>query len=82
MVLRSDLYSDGSALQYRLIRTAMTKLELERLCTTCKRQQLVAQADTEDRLFAKHIANRVLSVGQRLWIPRAIAQKHSIRIKR
>jgi hypothetical protein len=72
MVLGSDFHFSCFFIEDRLVGTAMTKLQLESLGSTGERQELMSQANAEDRFLAQQIANRANGVSQRLWIARAV----------
>ena len=58
VVLRGDLDRAGLQVLHRLVRAAVAELELERLRAAGQAEQLVAQADAEDRLLAQQAADR------------------------
>ena len=55
-----------SQILHRVIRAAVAELQLERLRAAGQAEQLVAQADAEDRLLAQQAANRADRVLERL----------------
>lgn len=81
MVLRSDFDPPGSALEDRLVGTAMSEFELKGLGPASERQELVSEADTEDRFFAEHAPDGLLGIVQGFGIPRPVAQEDSIGIQ-
>ena len=49
VVLARDEHATRAALEHRMVRTAMAERELERLVPGREGQQLMSEADTEDR---------------------------------
>lgn len=80
VVLRRDLDRAGFKILHGVVRTAMTELELERLRAAGQTEQLVAEADAEDRLLAQQAANRADRVVERLGIAGAIREEHAVRL--
>ena len=80
VILGGDLDPSRQHIQYRLIRAAMTKLELKCLSAAGQSEQLMTEADAKDRNLAQNAANALLGIVQRLRIARAVAQKHTIRL--
>src|SRR5438477_5526649 len=72
VILRGD--GDPAALQifYRLVRATMSELQFE--CRSAKREaeDLMAEANSEDRFLAHQVPNGFVSVRQRRWIARSI----------
>ena len=51
------------------------------ICTSCpagQGQQLMPQADAEDRLLAQQVADRLLGVAERLGIAGAVGEEHAV----
>ena len=69
VVLRGDLDFAGFQILYRLVRAAMTELELESLSSECLSQNLVAESN------AKH---RNARIQQRLHFPDNVIQRGGI----
>ena len=78
VVLRGDFDPAGVQVLHRLIGAAMAELELERLGAAGQRQQLMAQADAEDRRLAEQAADRLDGVVQRLGVAGAVGKKHAV----
>ena len=72
MVLRRDLDRARFEILHRMIRPAMTELQLERLRAARQTEQLVPQADSENRLLAQQAADGADRVFQRLRVAGAI----------
>ena len=72
----------GLQVQHRLVRAAVAELELERLGAAGQAEQLVAQADAEDRLLAEHAADRVDRVVERLGIAGAVGEEDAVGLVR
>ena len=81
MVLRSDFDASSSALEYRLVGAAMTEFEFKRLGPASERQELVSEADSEDRFFAEHASDGLLGIVEGFGVPWPIAQEDSIGIQ-
>ena len=79
VVLRSDLYLAGFAIQHGLICASMTKFKLKCLCSASQGEQLVPKANSKDRLFSEQIFNCLDSVAQRFGIAGTIAQEYPVR---
>ena len=80
VVLRGDFDRARFEILHRLIRAAMAELELERLRAAGQAEQLVAQADAEDRLLAQQAADRADRVVERLRIAGAVREEHAVRV--
>ena len=59
----------------------MTKFELLGVCSARKCEQLVTQADAEDRIFAKQFTDHVNRVRYVFRVPRAVGQLNSVRVQ-
>src|SRR5262249_20994327 len=57
VVLRRDLDAAGREILHRLVRAAMTELQLVRLAAEREREELVAEADPEDGLLPEELAD-------------------------
>ena len=60
----------------------MPELQLVGLALQRQSNQLVPQADAEDRHPSRHIPDRLLRVHHRIRIARTIGEKHSVRLQR
>ncbi len=78
VVLRRDLDRARLQILHRMIRAAVAELELERLRAAGQAEQLMAQADAEDRLLAQQAADRVDRVFERLRIAGAVGEEHAV----
>ena len=63
---------------HRMIAAVVAEFELVRPAAQCQPDELVSEADAEDRSLAHELTNILLRVGHRLGITRAIRQKNSI----
>ena len=66
----------------RLVAAAMTELELEGLSPERVAENLVAQANAEDRLFADERPDGLVGVGNDGRIARAVREKNAVRVGR
>ena len=81
VVLGRDFDLAGLVVHDRLVGTAVPELELVRLGATRQRQELVAEADAKDRLFAKQSADGFLGVSDRFRIAGAVGEEDAVRIQ-
>ncbi len=80
VVLRGDL--DRARLQvfHRVVGAVMAELELGGPAAQGQAQDLVAQADAEDRLPAEQLAHGLHRVADRLRVARAVGQEDPVRV--
>ena len=82
VVVRSDLDLAGDLVQHRVIRAAMAELQLVRLAAERQAEDLVPQADAEDRDPADQLAHlRGLKL-ERLGIAGAVREEHAVGLQR
>ena len=65
-----------------MVRAAMAERELEGLQADRPAEELVAEADADDRLLADNAPNRVDDVVQRRGVAGAVRQEHQVRLVR
>src|SRR5438132_6613649 len=65
VVLRRDLDAPGRQVFHRLVRAAVPELELVRLSAERLREQLMPEADAEDRLLVEKLAKSFDAVRDR-----------------
>ena len=82
VVLRGDFDGAGLQILHRMIRAAMAELELERLRAAGQAEQLVAEADAEDRLLAEQAADRADRVVERLGVAGAVREEDAVGLVR
>src|SRR5215472_11969017 len=82
VVLGSDLDSLGAQVDHRMVRTVMAKVELVGLPAQGEAEDLMSEADTEDRFLSQHACDRLMGIRQRGWIARSIGKKNPVRVFR
>ena len=82
VIVRGNLHLLGDAVQHRMIRAAVSELELVGFAAERQAQNLMAQADAEHRLLADQFADLLRLEFERLGIARAVRKKHAIRLER
>src|ERR1043166_6577813 len=82
MIVRCDLHSAGNFVENRVIRAAMPEFELVRLATQRQPQDLVAEADAENRSPADQLSHLSSLILQRFGIAVPIREKTPLRLKR
>ena len=83
VVLRRDLDLSGLEKFHRMIRAAVAELQLEGLAAEREPENLMAEADAEDRLVGLRQVARVLDgVVDRRRIARAVAQENAVHVRR
>ena len=68
--------------QHRVIRAAVAELELEGLAAQRQTENLMAEADAEDRFLADQLANLGGLELERFGIARAVGQEDAVRVQR
>ena len=81
VVLGRDLDLSGVELLDRVVRPMMAKFEFIGSATQGEAQNLVSQTDPEDRPFPDELPGGLNQVHHSLRVPRAIADKDTIRIQ-
>src|SRR5882757_3919097 len=81
MILRGNANASRCQIFDRLIAAAMTELQLEGLSSQRVTEDLVAQANAEDRLFADERADCFVRVIYYGGIAGAIREKNTVRIR-
>ena len=81
VVLRSNGHFARAQIFYRLIGAAMTKFQFECRAAEREAENLMAETDSEDRLFAHQIVHGFVRVWKRRWIARAVGEKNSVGIE-
>src|ERR1043166_1860601 len=82
MIVRCDLHSAGNFVENRVIRAAMPEFELVRLATQRQPQDLVAEADAENRYPADQLSHLSSLILERFRIAGTIREKNTLRLKR
>jgi len=78
VVLAGDLDATGCFVTNRVVAAVVPERQLERLAAERATQQLMAEADAEDRNLSQQLADGLHGVPDHRRIPRAIAEKHAI----
>ena len=78
VVLRGDLDAAGAEVFDRMVAAAVAELELVGLAAEGQAEELVAEADAEDRDLADEMADVVLRVRHRLRIAGAVREQHAV----
>ena len=78
MILRSDFDTARQMIQNWLVGTAVSEFHLEGLGSRRKCEQLMAQADSEDRFLSKQIADGVDGIIKWLGVSWSIRQKNTV----
>src|SRR4030081_4071134 len=81
VVVGGDLDLARLELLDRMITAVVSELQLERLAAQRNSNQLMSEADSEDRLPSHQPSNAIHRVCTRLGIARAIRQKHAVRFQ-
>ncbi|MNZ97289.1 hypothetical protein D3C78_1165170 [compost metagenome] len=79
MVLRSDIATARGEIFHWVVTAAMTKFQLFSICSTCKSQQLMTKANSEDWILSKQLGDHFNCVRNIFRVPGAIRQLDSIR---
>ena len=82
VIVRGDFDLSGDLIQHRMIGAAMAELQLVGLAAQREAQDLMAQADAEDRDFADQFADLRGLVVERLGIAGAVREKHAVGLQR
>ena len=82
VIVRRDLHLLGHVVQHRMIRAAVPELELVGLAAERQAENLMAQADAEDRFLADQFADLLRLELERLGIARPVREKHAVRLER
>ena len=82
VIVRSDLHFVRDFVQHRMIRAAMSELQLVGFAAQRQAQNLMAQADAEDRHLPISLRTCAAWYVERLRIARAVRQKHAVRLQR
>src|SRR6266511_3706171 len=80
MVLRGDLDTAGEEILDWMIGAVVTELELLRLSAERQAENLVAEADAEDRRLADEPAHRLHEIGHGFGIARAVREEYPVRL--
>src|SRR5271169_6234523 len=80
--MRGDLNLAARELLHRMIPTMVAEFQLEGFASQRNSDQLMSQADSENRLPSHQATNVVDRVGAGLGISRAIRKKHAVRLQR
>ena len=78
MVLAGDLDVAAGLVAHRMIAAVMSERQLERLAAECPAEQLMAEADPEDRHLAEQLGDRVDGVADHRRVARAVRQEHAV----
>src|SRR5262249_3515269 len=78
VILRRDLDLTGREIPHRVVRAVMAKGQLVRLAARGQAEDLVAEANAEDRQPSQQGAHRVGEIGHRLRVARAVREKHAV----
>src|SRR5690606_1473189 len=79
MVLGSDFNFTGDQIAYRMVASAMAELQFECIRSAGSSEQLMAQANAENRNFSKQLADHFYAFLHVFWISRAIRQHDTVR---
>ena len=82
VILRRDLDLAGGQVHHRLIAAVVAELELVGLAAERQTQDLMAEADTEDRLLADQSLHVLFGVGHGVGIARPVGEKNAVGIER
>jgi len=83
VVLAGDEHLAGVEVLYRMVRTVMPELHLDRPRTRCERQQLVPETDPEGRnALLEEAANRADRIVAGLRVARPVGQEDAVRCHR
>jgi len=80
VILRSDFDFFGSQVFYRLVRSAMTKLKLERFSAQGQSHHLVAEADPENGPLSEKPAHRFNNLVECSRVSGAVGEEHPVGI--
>ena len=80
MILRSDFDFSSARVLDGLVAAAMAKFEFVGFCTEGKTEKLMPKADTEDGFFPDQLLERILDVGDGLWVTWPVGDEYAIRI--
>src|SRR5438067_7673071 len=81
VILRGDLDASGAQILHRMIAAAMPEFQFVRAAAEGEAEELVAEADAEDRDLADEIANIFLRVRDRLGIAGTVREKHAVEFR-
>src|SRR5215469_4342452 len=82
VVLGSDLHALGAQVHHRMVRTVMAKIKLVGLPAQGEAEDLMSEADTENRFLSQHPCDGLMRIRQRGWVARSIGQKNPVRVLR
>src|SRR5690606_6929567 len=80
MVLGRDLNLAGQQVQYRLVGAAVSEFQLEGLCAARESEELVTQANAENRNTLNQLADGGDRVVERLGVAWAIREENAVRL--
>ena len=78
VVLGRNKHAAGCALEHRMVRAAVTERQLVRLHSGREREQLMPEADAEDRHTAEQVAHRSHFVDEGLGIAWPVREQHAV----
>src|SRR5215217_1444617 len=78
VVLARDQDAAGGALEYGVVRAPVPELQLERALARCPRQQLVAEANAQDRDPPEQVAHGCDLVFERFWVARSVREQDTV----
>ena len=78
VILRGDGNFACAQIFYRLIGPTMAEFQFECRAAEREAENLMAEANPEDRLFAHQIVHGFVRVRKRRWIARAVGEKNSV----
>src|SRR2546425_669499 len=78
VILRRDLDPAGREVLHRMVRAVVTERQLVGPAAGGEAQDLVAEANAEDRQAAQQRADRVDEVGDRFGVPGTVGQKYPV----
>src|SRR5581483_11656174 len=81
MILRGDLDAAAAQILDRMIAAAMSELQLVRPAAERESEQLMAEADAEERNLADELADVLLRVGDRFRIARSVGEQDAVELR-